>query len=81
MLDSNQAEVFPTSCTNAALAKKEAPGLKIVQIPEALSVDAEYGLIVLNDAPEAAQAFADCILSRERQAMLAQYGFDTPNGG
>ncbi|MBK0328498.1 molybdate ABC transporter substrate-binding protein [Rhodobacteraceae bacterium F11138] len=80
VLDSDQADVFLTYCTNAVLAKKEVPGLQIVQIPEALSVGADYGLIVLNDAPEGAQALADYILSSEGQAVLADYGFDTPNG-
>ena len=77
----DQADVFLTYCTNAVLARKEVPGLQIVPIPEALSVGADYGLIVLNDAPAGAQALADYILSPEGQAVLADYGFDTPNGG
>ena len=81
VLDSDQADVFLTYCTNAVLARKEVPGLQIVPIPEALSVGADYGLIVLNDAPAGAQALADYILSPEGQAVLADYGFDTPNGG
>lgn len=81
VLDSDQADVFLTYCTNAVLAKKEVPGLQIVQIPDALSVGADYGLIVLEGAAEGAQALADYILSSEGQAVLADYGFDTPNGG
>lgn len=81
VMDSDQADVFLTYCTNAVLARKEVSDLQIVQIPEDLSVGADYGLIVLNDAPEAAQALADYILSAEGQAVLADYGFDTVNGG
>ena len=47
------------------------PDLQIVQIPEALSVGADYGLIVLEGAPEGAQALADYILSPDGQAVLA----------
>ena len=81
VMDSGQADVFLTYCTNAVLAQKEVPGLQIVQIPEALSGGADYGLIVLKDAPAEAQALADYILSPEGQAVLAGYGFDTQNGG
>lgn len=81
VMDSDQADVFLTYCTNAVLARKEVSDLQIVQIPEDLSVGADYGLIVLNDAPGAAQALAEYILSAEGQAVLADYGFDTVNGG
>lgn len=81
VMDSDQADVFLTYCTNAVLARKEVPDLQIVQIPKALSVGADYGLIVLDGAPEGAQALADYILSPDGQAVLADYGFDTPNGG
>ena len=77
----DKADVFLTYCTNAVLAQRELPELQIVQIPKALSVAADYGLTVLADAPEAAQALADFILSPEGQAVLAGYGFDTANGG
>ncbi len=80
VLDSDQADLFLTYCTNAVLAKKEVPGLQIVTIPENLSVGADYGLIVLNDAPDGAQALADYILSPKGQAVLSDYGFDAMNG-
>ena len=75
VLDSGQADVFLTYCTNAVLARKEVPDLQIVQIPEALSVGADYGLIVMDDAPEAAAELALYILSPAGQAVLAEYGF------
>lgn len=76
VLDSDQADVFLTYCTNAVLAKKEVPALQIVQVPEALSVGADYGVIVLDGAPADAWRFAMHILSPAGQSVLAEYGFD-----
>ncbi|TDN97846.1 MULTISPECIES: molybdate ABC transporter substrate-binding protein [Halomonas] len=76
VLDSDQADLFLTYCTNAVLAKKEVPGLQIVQIPEALSVGADYGLIVLDGAPPEAWRLVLHILSPDGQSVLADYGFD-----
>lgn len=76
VLDSDQADVFLTYCTNAVLARKEVQDLQIVQIPEALSVGADYGLIVLEGAPVEAWRLALHILSPAGQSVLAAYGFD-----
>ena len=76
VLDSDQADIFLTYCTNAVLARKEVPDLQIVQIPEPLSVGADYGLIVLDGAPPEAWKLALHILSPAGQAVLAEYGFD-----
>jgi molybdenum ABC transporter molybdate-binding protein len=81
VMDSDQADVFLTYCTNAVLARKKVPDLQIVPIPQALSVGADYGLVVLGGAPDTAQALADYILSPEGQAVLDAYGFDTPGEG
>lgn len=75
VLDSDQADVFLTYCTNAVLAKKEVPGLQIVAVPDALSVGADYGLIVLEGASPEAWKLATYILSPAGQAVLAEYGF------
>lgn len=71
-----KADVFLTYCTNAVSAKKEVPALQIVQIPEALSVGADYGLIVRNGAPVEAWKLAMYILSPGGQKILNQYGFE-----
>ena len=76
VLDSDQADVFLTYCTNAVMAQKEVQDLQIVQIPEALSVGADYGLIVLEGAPSEAWRLAMHILSPAGQSVLAAYGFD-----
>lgn len=77
VLDSDQADLFLTYCTNAVLARQEVPALRMVQVPEALSVGADYGLIVLDGAPAEAWRLALYILSPAGQAVLADYGFDT----
>jgi len=75
VMTSNQADLFLTYCTNAVLAKKEAPELSIVSIPKSINVGAEYGLVVLKNAPGTAQALADYILSEKGQTVLAKFGF------
>jgi ABC-type molybdate transport system substrate-binding protein len=50
VMESGRADLFLTYCTNAVLAKAEVPELRIVAVPPALSVGAEYGLMVLDGA-------------------------------
>ncbi len=76
MLDCDRADLFLTYCTNAVLARKEVPALQMVQVPEPLSVGADYGLIVLEGAPPEAWRLALHILSPAGQLVLAEHGFD-----
>lgn len=80
VLDSDQADMFLTYCTNAVLARNEVPDLQIVQVPQDLSVGADYGLIVLDDAPADAWKLALHILSPAGQSILAEHGFDAASG-
>lgn len=68
------ADLFLTYCTNVALARAAAPALRQVDVPEALAVAADYGLVVLSDRPEAAR-FALFVLSPAGQQILADRGF------
>lgn len=70
-----KADIFLTYCTNAVLAQKEVSALKIVRIPEDLSVGADYGLLVRNGASNEAWRLAMYILSPEGQKILGEYGF------
>jgi molybdate transport system substrate-binding protein len=72
--------VFCTYCTNAILASREAPGLKVIQLPEALAIGAEYGMTVINGASAAATRLCQFILSAPGQEMLVKHGF-APIGG
>jgi molybdate transport system substrate-binding protein len=75
LMADGKADVFITYCTNAILARQEAPGLKVVQLPEPLAVGADYGMTVLNGASDAAGRFARFILSGPGQSILARHGF------
>jgi molybdate transport system substrate-binding protein len=72
-----RADIFLTYCTNAAIAVRQVPGGRIVALPEALSVAADYGLVVLGDGP-AASRLGLFILSPAGQAVLARLGFEAP---
>ena len=76
VMGEKKADVFLTYCTNAVLAKKEVQSLQIIRIPEALSVGADYGLLVRNGAPDEAWRLAMYILSPEGQKILSEYGFE-----
>jgi len=75
VMESGKADIFLTYCTNALLARAEVPSLKIVKVPEPMAVGADYGLTVLNNAPEAAWRFAAWMLSPSGQEILADFGF------
>jgi len=72
------ADVFLTYCTNAQAAKQENPAQQIVQLPDELSVGADYGLTVVNGASPSAYKLALFILSVEGQRTLAKHGFAAP---
>ncbi len=76
VMGEKKADVFLTYCTNAVLARKEVQTLKIIRIPEELSVGADYGLLVRGGAPNEAWRLAMYILSPEGQKILKEYGFE-----
>jgi molybdate transport system substrate-binding protein len=78
-LAEGRADIFLTYCTNPFAAQKESPTLQIVNLPESLSVGADYGLTVMYGASPAAQAFAQFIMSSEGQKIMASHGF-APGG-
>jgi molybdate transport system substrate-binding protein len=75
LMTEGKADVFITYCTNAILARSQAPELEVIQLPEPLAVGAEYGLTVMNGASEAATRFARFILSPAGQSILVKHGF------
>jgi ABC-type molybdate transport system substrate-binding protein len=77
VMSEKKADVFLTYCTNAVLAQREVPDLKIVTIPEDLSVGADYGLLIRTAASFEAWRFGMFILSPEGQKILGKYGFET----
>jgi len=79
LMADNKADIFITYCTNAVLAAREVPGLRTVQIPEALAVGGDYGLTVLRGAGAEAERLAQFILSPSGQSVLQKFGFSSPN--
>ncbi|WP_292362062.1 MULTISPECIES: molybdate ABC transporter substrate-binding protein [unclassified Methylophaga] len=75
VMQQNNVDVFLTYCTNAVLAQQELPELQIIQLPENLSVGAEYGLIIRHGASAATQKLAMYLLSPEGQSRLHRHGF------
>jgi ABC-type molybdate transport system substrate-binding protein len=73
----SRADLFLTYCTNAMAAAAELPGARMVQLPEALAVGAEYGLVVPGERPGAAR-LGLFILSPQGQMILARHGFEAP---
>lgn len=78
IMDTGQADVFLTYCTNAVAAQQEVPRLKVVSLPPELQVGAIYGLTVRTTAPPAAVAFANALLAPKAQAMFSRFGFGSP---
>ena len=70
-----QADLFVTYCTNAVVARREQPGLQVVGVPARYNVSADYGVVLLTNAPPAARAYVDFLMSPAGQAVLAQHGF------
>jgi molybdenum ABC transporter molybdate-binding protein len=75
LVESGEADVFLTYCTNVLQAQKEKPELRAVQVPDTLSVSAKYGLTMMKDARPDAALLVDFLLSRRGQEIFARYGF------
>ena len=75
LIAEGKADIFLTYCTNARAAQKQYPGQQIIELPDDLSVGADYGLTVIDGAPPAAQSFANFIVSPDGEAILSGYGF------
>jgi molybdate transport system substrate-binding protein len=75
VMDEGQADLFLTYCTNAVAAMAQSPRLRIVQLPAALQVSADYGVGVRKDASAAAQAFGLALRGPQAQAVLTRLGF------
>jgi molybdate transport system substrate-binding protein len=72
------ADIFLAYCTNAGPIAKEQPAVRMVRLPEALAVGADYGLTVIKSASPNAYRLAMFILSADGQRILAKHGFSAP---
>lgn len=78
LMADGRADVFITYCTNAAQARREVPGLQLLDIPPALNVAARYGVALMRPVTPSARRFIDGMLSTEGRALLAGHGFSAP---
>src|SRR5262249_27019063 len=78
LVSQGRADLFLTYCTNAVAATKENPGQRLVALPDALAVGADYGLTVMSAASPQATRFALYVLSVDAQRILASHGFAAP---
>jgi ABC-type molybdate transport system substrate-binding protein len=73
-----RADIFLTYCTNALAAQKQNADQRIVALSDGLAVGANYGLVVISNAPPQAYRFALFILSQQGQEILARHAFSAP---
>ena len=78
LMDQGRADVFLTYCTNAVVAQKEVPRLKVVQLPPELQVAAAYGVTLRLASSPAAAAFAQALLAPPAQQVFRRFGFSLP---
>ncbi len=77
-LAEGSADIFLAYCTNAGAIAREQPAIRMLPMPEALAVGADYGLTLVNGASPNAAKLAMFILSAEGQRILARHGFSAP---
>lgn len=75
VMDTQKADVFLTYCTNAILARKELSALQVVAVPNPFAVGADYGIVMLKGAPDAARSLRDFLVSDRGQSILGAFGF------
>lgn len=75
IMESGQADAFITYRSSAMACCREWPEARLVELPPALQVTAEYGISVRSGAPAAALRFAEFLREASAQAMLSRFGF------
>ncbi|MBX3611344.1 MAG: substrate-binding domain-containing protein [Hydrogenophaga sp.] len=74
----HRLDVFLTYRTNAQRAQREWAELRVVALPEALSVRADYGLCWRLAAGQGAEQLAQWLLGAQARDTLASHGFELP---
>lgn len=74
-IEQKAADVFLSYCTNAVLAAREVPGLKVIDMPASLAVEARYGVALMREARAGGRAFRDYMFSPAGQSILVLHGF------
>ena len=77
LMDTGQADVLLTYCTNAAVVTREVPRMAVLAVPPALEVGADYGVTARVGDADAAR-FVQLMWSAPGQATFARFGFGAP---
>ncbi len=75
LVERGDADIFLTYCTNAVLAVREVPSLRVIALPPALAVGADYGVVTLKGASPAGDTLADYLLGERSREVLRSLGF------
>jgi ABC-type molybdate transport system substrate-binding protein len=75
LIAERRADIVVTYCTNVMQAVREVPGARLIALPEALAVGADYGLTTMTGAPAEARRLAEFVVSPLAQAIFARHGF------
>lgn len=78
LMEQRRADVLLTYCTNAHATQAALPRLRVLELPAALQVGANYALTLRSDAPPAAAAFAQALREPAAQAVFRRLGFGAP---
>ena len=80
LMDTGQADLFLTYCTNAMAVVRDVPRMQQVALPASLQVGADYSVtsraVGMNSAN--AQRFVQHLLTPSAQASFARFGFGAP---
>lgn len=76
LITEGEADLFLSYSSNARLLEND-PALSIVDIPDELSPNIEYGLAVRSSAPPQARQFMTFVMSESGQDILGKNGFIT----
>jgi molybdate transport system substrate-binding protein len=77
IMSEGRADLFVTYCTNAVTVQREAPTLKVIDVPPDLQVAARYG-VSAREGDSAAAQLVQYIVSPAAQAVLRKRGFGQP---
>lgn len=77
LVGSGATDIFIAYCTSGQAAHAQDARLAVVELPAALAQSADYGMTVVGKDPAAAR-FALFVLSEQGQAILARWGFGSP---
>jgi len=75
LIAEGKADILLAYCTGVREAKNENVALQVIEVPTALAVSADYGMVLVLDSREEAWYFVQFVLSPRGQSILMKHGF------